>query len=149
MAYPDSTVLSAGDTGLATQYNNLRKDALTKIISVPIFDKDYILITGDWANGVTFCVPAYLDGYEIVAVEGELTGAQSSSGTVTVQVYNITDSVDILSSGISISSSTWRGTGTVNASYKTIQTGDRIRFDVDAAGTGAKGLVVAITAVHP
>lgn len=121
----------------------------TRIIEIPVLDKDTTLAVGDWAGGATFTVPSWLDGYEVIGVEGDLLGAQSSSGSVTVNVYNITDSVDILSSAISISANTWRGTGTVNSSYKSLATGDRIRIDIDGAGTGAKGLNVPLAVRKP
>jgi len=78
----------------------------------------------------------------------------SSSGTPTVQIHNLTDTQDMLSTLITIdaneySSYTAATQPVINASYDDVATGDRLRIDVDVAGTGTKGLDVILTFQTP
>jgi len=73
----------------------------------------------------------------------------SSSGLPTVQIHNVTDAQDMLSTRITIdvseySSYTAAAPPVINASYDDVVTGDRLRVDVDVAGTGTKGLDVIL-----
>lgn len=90
-----------------------------------------------------------LDGLSLVGVESYVTTV-SSSGLPTVQIRNITDSVDLLSTKVSIDASEFSSDNAatapvINTTNAHIQTGDRIAIDVDVAGTGAKGLGVVLT----
>jgi hypothetical protein len=85
-----------------------------------------------------------------------LTGAHafvttvSSSGLPTVQIRNVTDAVDMLSTKVSIDASEFTSYSAATApvidtSKDDVATGDLIAVDVDVAGTGAKGLGVILT----
>jgi hypothetical protein len=78
----------------------------------------------------------------------------SSSGTPTIQIRNVTRSVDMLSTRITIDASEFTSytattpsvvddTGSPPRSF--VQRGDLLAVDVDVAGTGAKGLGVYLT----
>jgi hypothetical protein len=104
------------------------------------------LTTGD--GKAYFRVPSTLNGCDIVAVAAHVTTV-SSSGTPTVQIHNVTDTVDVLSTAITIDanekdSSTAATPAVINGSNDSVATADELRIDVDVAGTGAKGLIVEL-----
>ncbi len=101
------------------------------------------------------------DGKRIIALEDDLNGmvlvaaeayvtTVSSSGLPTIQIRNLTDSVDMLTTKITIDASEFTSyTATtrsvVDIAADDVATGDRISIDCDVAGTGAKGLGVHLT----
>lgn len=105
------------------------------------------LTTGD--GKAYFQVPLALNGMNLVKAEGGLTTV-SSSGIPTVQVANVTDAVDMLSTKLTIdanefNSSTAAAAAVVDGTKDDVATGDLLRIDCDVAGTGAKGLMVILT----
>ena len=97
-------------------------------------------------------IPAALSGMNLTAVAAGVTTA-SSSGLPTIQIRRVrvgSADVDMLSTKITIdvnefSSYTAVTAPVINAANDDVVTGDRIMVDIDVAGTGAKGLVVALT----
>jgi len=74
----------------------------------------------------------------------------SSSGLPTIQIHNLTDGSDMLSTEITIdtsefSSYTAATRSVVNTGEDDVVTGDRLRIDVDVAGSGTDGLDVILT----
>jgi hypothetical protein len=148
---PHNNILLPQSTYLAFMHDGTNvvmvSGSPVRILETTILDKDTLLTVGDWAGGVTFTVPLHLNGYNLIYVQGALTGAQSTSGLPTIQMANITDAVDMLSTRITIDANEWDSKDAatapvINTSYDDVATGDRIRFDIDVAGTGAKGLNV-------
>jgi hypothetical protein len=91
-------------------------------------------------------VPAALNGKVISAVAAHVTTV-SSSGIPTVQIANVTNGVDVLSTKLTIDasekdSSTAAVPAVINAANDDVATADELRIDIDVAGTGAKGLMV-------
>ena len=118
-----------------------------RVIQVKVIDDVTTLTTGD--GKVIFLVPQELNGYNLTGAHGFVTTV-SSSGTPTIQIRNVTDSVDMLSTRITIdaneyTSYTAAAAAVVDATYDDVATGDRLAVDVDVAGTGAKGLGVVLT----
>lgn len=118
-----------------------------RVIQVKVIDDATTLTTGD--GKVIFLVPQELNGYNLVGANAFVTTV-SSSGTPTVQIRNVTDSVDMLSTRITIDASeytsyTAAAAAVVDATYDDVATGDRLAVDVDVAGTGAKGLGIVLT----
>lgn len=102
------------------------------------------LATGD--GKLTVGIPEEMDGMSLVSAESYVTTV-SSSGTVRVQVRNVTQAHDMLSTRIDIDASEYTsytcGTrSVVNGANAAVATGDRIAFDLDLAGTNAQGLGV-------
>lgn len=102
------------------------------------------LTTGD--GKAYYRIPSALNGMDLVAVAAALTTV-SSSGIPTVQIANVTDSVDMLSTKLTIDanetdSSTAATAAVINGSNDSVSTADMLRIDIDVAGTGAKGLIV-------
>src|SRR5690606_16625741 len=109
------------------------------------------LTTGDGKN--FYRIPATLNGWRIVAVAAHVTTA-SSSGAPAFQIHNVTESVDVLSTALTIDpnekdASTAATPAAINTSNNTVATGDELRFDCDTAGTGTKGASVEVTFEKP
>jgi hypothetical protein len=92
-----------------------------------------------------FFIPACMNGWELVRAQAMVATAGTTNAT-TVQVRNLTKyaSNDALSGAISIASAGTIGTaGTVDASYKLVDTNDKMRVKVESVSTTApKGLYV-------
>ncbi|MDQ5886056.1 MAG: hypothetical protein QG628_453 [Patescibacteria group bacterium] len=98
-----------------------------------------------------FTVPLSMNGLTIQSVHASVTTV-SSSGTPTIQIARIRSGtpVDVLSTAVTIdvsenSSYTAAVAPVVNTSNDDLATGDFLRVDIDAAGTGSKGLNVNVT----
>jgi hypothetical protein len=100
--------------------------------------------TGDAA--AVFLVPDELNGLNLVDADAAVVTV-SSSGTPTVQVRNITQAADMLSTRITIdinenTSYTAAAAPVIDTGNDDVATGDLLAIDVDTAGTGTKGLLV-------
>ncbi len=119
--------------------------------SNPQFDikvlTDYqTLSTGD--GQFVFAIPLDVNGMNLTSVAAYVTTV-SSSGLPTIQIRNVTQTADMLSTKITIDASEFTSyTATTAAVIDTgnddVATGDLIAVDVDVAGTGAKGLGVIL-----
>ena len=96
-------------------------------------------------------VPSTLNGLKLVGVEMGLTVAQSTSGIPTIQIANVTQAWDMLTTKLTVDANEWHSSTAATAavidtasSHDVLTTGDRIRFDCDVAGTGAKGVFVSL-----
>ena len=134
-------------TGLAAHVmtTEWKDDIIPKEIIV--FDSDTSVATGDGAGNVIWTVPEWMDGWGWVNVEAQLATV-SSSGGLSIAIYNVTDSRDALTTDITFAVSTFTSQGAVtppviNALDATLTKGDRYRIDVGDGGTGAKGLSIA------
>lgn len=117
-----------------------------KTVEIKVLDDSTTLTTGD--GKYVWVVPSQFNNRIIIGVFATITTV-SSSGTPTIQIRNITDSVDVLSTAIIIDASEYTSDtaatpAVINTSNDDLTTGDRIAIDVDVAGTGAKGLSVGI-----
>lgn len=105
------------------------------------------LTTGD--GKIYFTIPAEITGWNLVSAHAAVYTV-SSSGLPTIQIRNVTDSADMLSTRITIdatefSSYTATTAPVIDTTKDDVATGDRIAVDVDVAGTGTKGLDVILT----
>jgi hypothetical protein len=131
----------------------LRGDAAwkrpTRIIAYRVYAEAGAWTSGD---GVAYIpIPAALDGYDVTAVTAMVETA-STSGTPTVQLARDRGGAvnDMLSTRITLdanerSSDTAATAPVINTSYDDLDTGDRIRVDIDGTGTGTKGLTLFLT----
>lgn len=118
-------------------------------IQVAVTDLTTSLATGD--GQAWWVVPSHLNGLKLKSVSIALTVAQSSSGAPQMQMANVTQGWDLLSTRPVIAANKWLDTETggtaavvdTASSHDVLTTGDRIRFDIDTAGTGAKGLLAS------
>ena len=96
-------------------------------------------------------IPAGLNGMDLVEVHSRIITAGNGS-TIDVQIHNLTDTSDMLSTSLTIddgeTGSESAGTAAViNASEDDVVTNDIIRIDVDGNGgdtTVAKGLIITL-----
>ena len=114
-------------------------------IHVPCFGASSDVATGD--GKAFFEVSEEINGMNMVAC-GAYVYTAGTTGTMDIQIRNVTDSQDMLSTKITIdstevSSRTAATAPVINTSYDDVVTGDRIAFDFDAVQTTkAKGAVV-------
>lgn len=119
--------------------------AQQRAIELKIFDDATVIASG--IGKLIFCIPELYDGYEIIQVDSFVTTV-SSSGAVSVQILNITDSVNVLSTETSIDQSELTSFTAATPSVidnPTVATGDLLGINVSSQGTGAKGLGVIMT----
>jgi len=117
-----------------------------KTVNIKVFSDLEAASTGD--GKFIFFIPSWWAELALLGAEAYVTGA-SSSGALTIQVRNVTDSVDMLSTAITIdqselSSLTAATPVVINAGNATVAAGDQIAIDVDGAGTSAEGLGVVL-----
>ena len=116
------------------------------IFRIKVYDDETTIQTGD--GQFIIMVDDDLDGMNLTAAHAYVTTV-SSSGTPTVQVRNVTQTADMLSTRITIdvsefTSYTAAAAPVIDTGNDDVATGDRIAIDVDVAGTGAKGLGVVL-----
>ena len=118
-----------------------------KTVSIKVFDDATAVAIGD--GKFHFFVPATLTGMNLVAVSASVSTV-SSSGLPTIQIHNLTDASDMLSTLLTIDANEKHSKdaatpAVINAAEDDVVTGDELRIDVDVAGTGTKGLTVDMT----
>lgn len=95
-----------------------------------------------------------VNGMNLVTVGASVSTA-SSSGAITIQIRRVRagSPVDMLSTPITIDASETDSTTAtapvIDTANDDVQTADQIYVDVDAAGSGAKGLFVSLTFQTP
>ena len=118
-----------------------------RVVCLKVIAEGTTLTTGD--GKMYFTIPSELHGYNLVDADA-VVYTVSSSGTPTVMIHNLTDTQDILSTAITIDETEYASYNAatqpvINTSYDDVITGDRLRVDVDVAGTDTKGLDVFLT----
>lgn len=120
-------------------------------VQIECFDSATEVTTGDGA--AYFVVPASMNGWNLVSVEASnLTAAATGSGvqTTDIQVHNLTQAADMLSTKLTIDEDEFNSStataAVIDAANDDVATGDRLRIDVDAvpSTTGGTGLVVTL-----
>lgn len=125
---------------------NARWKYVGRMLDVKLFDDATAATTGD--GKYHWFVPPELDGTKLVRVVGYVSTV-SSSGALTIQINNVTQSLDMLSTALTIDqsekTSITAATPAVIKDTIVLRPGDELRFDVDGAGTGAKGLLIHLS----
>lgn len=125
---------------------------ITRIIQIAVTDPNGDAITT--GDGKAYCrVNSVMNGYNLTAVAAHVTTV-SSSGLPTIQVYNVTQAADMLTTKITIDanekdSKDAATAAVIDTGNDDVATGDELRIDIDVAGTGAKGLIVDLTFQAP
>jgi hypothetical protein len=153
--------LSAGELGYNTTTGDMKigdgSTAFSSLRTIKADGKVVLQVTAGPTNTATgdaqavYKIPARYNGLNLTGVAAWV-GTTGTTGTTDIQVRNITDSQDMLSTKMTIDS-TERSTLTaatpavINTSYDDVATDDFIAIDVDAvhSGTPAKGLWVELT----
>lgn len=121
----------------------------TQVLSVLLFDDATDSATGNGAGDIFWRVPSTFNGYDLVGVAGAVQTA-GTTGTTDVQVHNVTQAADMLTTVLTIDSaetdsSTAATPAVIDTANDDVATGDQIRFDVDAVSTTpSKGLMVEL-----
>jgi hypothetical protein len=114
-----------------------------------LLNLDVALTVGD--DAVRFRIPSAVNGWNIVSVAAS---RKSGTGVPAIQIRNVTDSVDILSTKITIDSgetdsSTAATPPVINTAVDDVATGDQFSIDVDVAGTSTLCCFVEIGFAKP
>lgn len=141
------------DTGNTYTWDGSAWDPVHKrVISILVSDPNGDAITtGDGKAYIR--INSVLGGANLIAVAAHVTTV-SSSGTPTIQVRNVTQTADMLSTRITIDanekdSATAAAAAVIDTGNDDVATGDEIAIDIDVAGTDAKGLIVDLTFAAP
>ena len=119
----------------------------TPELVIQIFEGATNCATGD--GKAYFTIPISLTGKDITAVHAAVVTA-GTTGTMDIQIANVTDTADLLSTKLTIDSaetdsSTAATPYVINAATDDVATNDLWRVDIDAVHTTpAKGLIVRI-----
>jgi len=134
----------------AVTFAKMDNTAKERVIQMVVIDFTTALTTGD--GKFYFHVPSTLNGFDIVHAHAEVITAPTGR-TITIGLYNHTDSVEILSGLLTIGigekgSDESGGSHTINsgAGYDALATNDVIRVDIDYVGssTAGSGLIVTL-----
>lgn len=146
----ETTTGSAADRAVTP--NALRGSAYgRRTWAARILDQDTALSVADGLDTLT--VPEEFNGWNIVDFDIALDTA-STSGLPQVRLYNVTDSVSVLSTNATCdanekTSYTAAAPPVIDTSHDDVATGDQLRIDGIAAGTNTAGLTVFITFQKP
>lgn len=160
---------TAGETVTAALLNQQVKDNMQyiydnagtvigkRVVEVPIFAPTDIVATGD--GKAYLVIPYEFSGMNIIKSEIANITASATAGVTTVQIARIrTDgtagTADILDIRMTIDTNEYTSYTAANASVVgtancNVLLGDRIRWDVDIAGTTALGLIGILTLQMP
>ena len=98
-----------------------------------------------------FHVPSTLNGFDIVDVHAEVISAPAGS-TIIIDLYNVTQSGDILSTNLTIDASetgsdTAAAAAVIDTGQDDLQTNDVIRVDIDQIGSSTAGSGLLVTLI--
>ena len=117
------------------------------VIQIKVFADDKIVSVGD--GRFIFAISKDMDVYNLVLAEAYVTTV-GSSGTALIQLRNISQTTDMLSTRINIDPNEFHSKDAstqpvINLLADDVAWADRIAIDVDAIGSGSKGLGVNLT----
>jgi hypothetical protein len=148
LATAAETTTGTDDTRAVTPDGLAGSDYGKRVVGVQVVDAATDTATGD--GKAFFRFPAVMNGWNLTGV-AMCCYTAGTTGTMDVQIRNKTDSVDMLSTKLTIDSgetdtSTAATAAVINTSSDDVATGDVIAIDVDAVQTTkAKGLFVELT----
>lgn len=105
-------------------------------------------------NGIThITIPSTLNGKNLLSVEAHVYTAGTGGSLTNIQIHNLTDAQDILSTPITIDlnekDSSTAATPPVISGNNNVSTGDVLRIDVDAVATNTLGLEIRMVFTSP
>jgi len=154
LGHATDTTLSRVSAGVMAVEGDtiITEKVFKRVIQIQVTDPNGDAITTGDGKAILFITPE-LNGYNLTDADAGVTTV-SSSGNPAIQIRNVTDSVDMLSTAITIDASEFTSytaatAPVIDTSKDDVATGDRIAIDIDTAGTGAKGLTVFLTFQKP
>lgn len=141
-------VNSAGALTLTDERN---KGDVTQTLPILVLNESESLVASSSIPVKSIIVPERWNNATLTGITAGVFTA-SSSGLVTVRLYNATTSQNILSTNVTIdaneqTSMTALTPPVINNSYKVLSKGQVLQLFVESAGTGAKGLQVDLIAL--
>jgi len=138
------------DTGRAVTPDGLAGSAYGKRTMSVLVNDSTALTSGD-GKAYFPRIPSYMNGWNIIEVAANIV---AGTGAVTIMIHNLTQSADILSTALTIDanekdSKDAATPAVIDTAEDDLTTGDRLRIDIDGAGTGTTWLDVQITAQLP
>lgn len=123
-----------------------RSSGGTNGFEVKVFDDTTTVSTGD--GKLVICIPEHMNGLNLTSAHA-FCSTSSGSGTPTIQIRNVTQTADMLSTRITIdvgeyTSYTAATPPVIDTANDDVATGDLIAIDVDVAGNTTKGLGVIL-----
>lgn len=144
-----AAIITGTDDATFTTPKNLADAGITprRVCEIKIVADDTALTIGD--GKYIFTIPYEMNGMNLISAHASVTTV-SSSGTPTYQIRNVTDSVDMLSTRITIdaneyTSYTAAAQPVIDTAHDDVVTGDLIAIDKDVAGTGCKGDAIILS----
>jgi len=145
---------TGGDTNINLDLKGKGTGVVRKPTSVAfqVVASDTDVETGD--GKVFFPIPAELNGMKLVGVFAAVYTA-GTTGTTDIQIRNVTDSVDMLSTKLTIdstetTSATAAKAAVIDGTKDGVATNDILAIDIDATSTTkAKGLIVRLSFALP
>ena len=109
-----------------------------------LINTDIALVAGD--DAIRFRIPSSLNGFVITSVAAS---RKSGTGVPAIQIRNVTDAVDVLSTKLTIDTGetdtlTAATPAVINAANDDVTTGDQFAIAIDVAGTATLYLWVEI-----
>jgi len=152
-AIAQDDVLMVVDSSEAVLAEKSKKIPYSKLVNLDrtcswrVYHKDASLSTGDGKDYLY--IPEALDGYVLKSAHAAVDTV-STSGLPTIQIRNVSQSTDMLSTPITIdvserTSYTASAQPVIDSLNNSVAKGDIIAADVDGAGTGTKGLTLILT----
>lgn len=137
-------------TGTITLTDERQKGDAIQTMPISALAEDEALVASSSIPVKSVIVPERWDGAELTGITAGVFTA-SSSGLVTVRLYNKTTQQNILSTNVTIdagelTSMTAATPPVINSAHKTLSKGQVLSLYVEGAGTGAKGLQVDLIA---
>lgn len=151
-----TVAVANGGTG-ATTASGARTNLGVSDLTYRSTSTQVIAPTTDCSTGdgkAYFTIPTGVGGANLVAVHARVVTA-GTTGTMDIQIHNVTKAQDMLSTKITIDSTetgseTAATAAVINTSTDDVSTNDLIRIDIDAVHTtAAKGLIVTLTFQAP
>ena len=119
-----------------------------RVLQIIVFERATDVATGD--GKADFHIPSTLSGMNLVEVHAEVITA-GTTGTTDIQIANVTQAADMLSTKLTIDSGesgsdTAAAAAVIDGTNDDVATNDMLRIDVDAISTTApKGLIITLT----
>jgi len=119
---------------------------LPVVFEIKVASDTGVMAVGD--SQFVFAIASELNGLNLTKAAAYVTTV-STSGTVAVQIRNVTQTADMLTTKLTIDANEFTSytAGTafvVDQANDDVATGDLIAIDVDSVGTGSKGLGVTL-----
>jgi len=138
---------SANEFGTRQLFRRPANPGRKAVLFIKLFGDNAIVVTGD--ERFVFAASLDMDLLSLVAVEA-FVSTVSSSGGVSVSIYNLTQTQDMLTAAVTIDSGEFTSCTAavpvnINDLTNTVEHCDLISCNVDGAGVDAMGLGVMLT----